>query len=115
MRKFPSETILKRADAYNLCDVATVYSCYADNSEFTSIFPDLDTYKEQFEKLTKVYGSIKTEIIDETVKNNLAIVTYKDNVFSEEGIITFYCKCYLKRIDNEWKILKEDKEILINE
>jgi ketosteroid isomerase-like protein len=103
---------LKRADAYNVCDVKTVYECYAENSEFVGFFPDLQTYKKQFEQLTKVYGSIKTEIIDENIKGNLAVVIYKDNVISEEGIITFYCKCYLKKDNSDWKILKEEKEIV---
>jgi hypothetical protein len=112
MNKSPSEIILNRSKAYNESNPKDIHDSYLEESDFRALFPTLEDYKSQFFDLTAVYGSIKTEIIRERIKNNLAEVIYIDRVISNEGEITFYCKGYLALTKSGWKIKKEKKEIV---
>jgi hypothetical protein len=111
MSNLPSEVILIRSKAYNEANPKIIYDIYDEKSEFKNLFPTLNEYRKQFLELTNIYGSIKTDIIKEKIKKNLAEVIYKDTVISNEKEITFYCKGYLKNTKNGWKIFKEIKEV----
>lgn len=106
----PTGIILKRSEAYNLSDPKTIYMFYAEKSEFRQWFPELKDYEVQFFELTAIYGAIHTEIMGEKIKKNLAEVTYRDRVISNEEELLFYCKGYFTKTGDGWKILKEKKE-----
>ena len=115
MSKSPSEIILNRSKAYNEANYRIIYDIYDIKSDFKSLFPTIEDYKNQFLELTNQYGSIKTKIIKEIIKKNLAEVTYIDKVIAKEEEISFYCKGYFKQTVDGWKIFKEIKEIIKDE
>lgn len=112
----PSEIILKRFDAFIQNSPEGIYDCYAENSEFIKFFPEKKDYCSFFEELKKETLPIKITIVKTETKQSLARVSYIETFMTlKEGKIDYFSKTTLTKTENGWKIIKEERDKIIQQ
>ncbi|MCA1927142.1 MAG: hypothetical protein LDL13_02990 [Calditerrivibrio sp.] len=109
-------TIKMRFEAFLNNDPFAIYNLYSENSDFRLLFPTFDDYLERFMDRYAKSIPIKLEIIKVNEKSNLSQILYEERFIDiDEGEVIYYTKTSLKRENNNWKIIKEQREKRVRE
>lgn len=106
----PSELLQHRADLYRSHDAQGIFLLYSVKSDLRKFFMQADDYTSHLFSLVGGADHAGITIVKETLRGNLAEVTYVER-FSECGqVVQYYSKAVFTRETDVWKILKDTKE-----
>lgn len=106
----PSEILENRIKFYRESDPASIYSLYAQSSEFRRFFPELKDYVSHFGSMAPGHGPVELEVFRETEKGGEAEVLYLET-FDYGGVLKkYYSKTEFVMDEGGWKIKREQRE-----